>query len=73
MGREAKVVDLSLFVIHETEKAYLVSEKPERPKDEPIWLPKYACEIGEQTGMAGGFFQHDFQVDYSMALEKKLI
>ena len=46
-GARSNLVDLELYLHHETEKAVLVSDAGDREK--AVWLPKSVIEIWERS------------------------
>ena len=63
-SRDNEVVEVTLQIHHETEKAYLVSESGD--KNEAVWLPKSMCERGEKAAPA----IYTFDMPEWLALEK---
>ena len=66
-------IDVTLFLVHETERAYLVTE------DDPfggvsaqqawMWIPKSQCERGEKRGAA----LYEFTMPEWLAIEKGFV
>ena len=65
MTRE--VIDVTLRMHHETEKAFLVSDDGD--KDKAVWIPKSQCERGDAKG--AGIYE--FTLPEWLALDKGLI
>jgi hypothetical protein len=66
-ARNNEVVELTLQLHHETDKAYLVSDSGDR--DEAVWLPKSMSLQGDQKGP--GIYL--FEMPEWLAVEKKLM
>lgn len=66
MGR-SDLIDLTLQVHHETEKAFLVSDDGDRKRAQ--WLAKSQCERGEPKG--SGVFE--FSMPEWLATEKGFV
>lgn len=65
------LIDFRLFLFHETEKAWLVGETPDR--DKAFWLPKSQC-TWEETGIRKcNMAVDDFGVPEWLCVEKELI
>jgi hypothetical protein len=64
---KSDLIDITVSVIHETEKAVLISETGE--KDKSVWLPKSLIEI-EGTSKAGIII---VTIPEQLAIDKKLI
>ncbi len=61
------LIDVTLQMHHETDKAFLVSDDGNREK--AIWLPKSQCERGDPKGK--GVFE--FTMPEWLAMDKGLI
>lgn len=64
-----ELVDLTLHLHHETEKAWLVSNDGER--DTAIWIPKSQVELGDRVNLRSQVFE--FTMPEFLAYEKGLI
>lgn len=68
---KADLLDFRLFLFHETEKAWLVGEEPNR--DKAFWIPKSQC-VWEETGIRRcGMPLDDFSIPEWLASAKGLI
>ena len=62
----ARIVDITVHIHHETEKAWLVSDTGDR--DDAVWLPKSVVEVQDKDG-----FIAEISLPEDMAQEKGLI